>query len=284
MLKPIFPSLQFLKFLEAYIDENEYVVWRTISTNLSKLRTLISHTDYEPLFNKFCQKLFKAIHETLTWKSRPSDTNSDTLLRPLIISQLIESGCKATISEAKTLFDNGPLKIPVDLRQVVYKGVLYKAKTDSLTKIINFYRETTSQEEQERIYYSLGVLDDPEVIGEAIAFAMSSDVRSTDSAHAIGSIAASRNGRDITWQYVKDNVKTFQEKFGEGTYIVPRLVESLTQNFASLEKTKEIETFFKENKFSGIDRTVQQSIETIRLNELWLSRDSSEIKEFLQAF
>lgn len=206
------------------------------------------------------------------------------MLRPLIISQLIESGCQSAITEAKTRFEDSPNKIPADLRQSVYKGVLFKADKDSLKKIIDLYRNTTSQEEQDRIHNSFGVLDDAKIIGQALEFAISSDVRTRDSAFVMGSLASGGQGRDITWQYFKDNVKTFQERFGEGTYIVPRLVESLTKNFASLEKTEDIEAFFNKNKFSGVDRTIQQSVETIRLNQAWLSRDSNEIKEFLKDF
>uniref|UniRef100_A0A336M9D9 Aminopeptidase n=1 Tax=Culicoides sonorensis TaxID=179676 RepID=A0A336M9D9_CULSO len=275
-------TVDYLKFLMQYTNETEYVVWRTISSNISKLRTLLSHTDYKPLFDKFCQKLFAGILSTLKWEASPSDNHSDTLLRPLIITQLIEAGCQETISEAKSRFDNQSVPIPADLRQAVYKGVLFNADSMSLQKIIELYRKTSSQEEKERIYFSLGVLDDSSVIHEALDFVMSSDVRSAESARAVGAIAGSGNGREITWNYFKKNIKIFQERFGEGTYIMPRMIQNLTENFASSDKMNEIEEFFKVHKFSGIDRTIQQSLETIKLNEAWLGRDSKEIKAYLE--
>lgn len=58
-------------------------------------------------------------------------------------------------------------------------------------------------------------------------------------------------------------------------------MQSLTGNFASQEKVDEISSFFSENSFPGTERTVQQSLETIQLNEAWLTRDSEEIKHFL---
>lgn len=249
-----------------------------------KLRTLLSHTDFLPSFNKFCQKLLKTIHASLGWYVLPEDTNNVTLLRPIIIGCLILFENQTTIAEAKEFCVDTFDEIPADMRKCVYQGALSNADTEVLKKFLNIYRETTSQEEQRRIYSSFVVLENPKVIQEALDFAMSSDVRSADSAGVVGSIAFSGKGRDIAWKYFKDNVTTFQERFGEGTYIVPRLVESLTQNFASLDKIEEVEAFFKTNEFSGVERTVQQSIEKIRLNQAWLARDSKELEEFLKNY
>lgn len=62
-----------------------------------------------------------------------------------------------------------------------------------------------------------------------------------------------------------------------------RLIKYLTENFATEEKATEIEQFFKENEFPGTERTVLQSVETIRLNAAWLQRDLSNITEYLNA-
>lgn len=58
----------------------------------------------------------------------------------------------------------------------------------------------------------------------------------------------------------------------------------LTENFASEEKAQEVENFFKQNEFSGTERTVSQSVETIRLNAAWLRRDLPNIIEYLSSF
>jgi len=63
--------------------------------------------------------------------------------------------------------------------------------------------------------------------------------------------------------------------------LISRLVKYVTENFASEEKAQEVESFFAQNPFPGTERTVQQSIETIRLHKEWLSRDASEIQSYL---
>lgn len=62
-----------------------------------------------------------------------------------------------------------------------------------------------------------------------------------------------------------------------------RLVKYLTENFASEERAQEVEKFFKEHEFPGTERTVSQSVETIRLNAAWLQRDLPAVTEYLKA-
>lgn len=57
----------------------------------------------------------------------------------------------------------------------------------------------------------------------------------------------------------------------------------MTENFATKEKLQEIEAFFSENPIPSTERTVQQSLESIKLNYSLIDRDSNIIKKFLTA-
>jgi len=43
----------------------------------------------------------------------------------------------------------------------------------------------------------------------------------------------------------------------------------------------EVADFFAKNQFPGTERTIQQSLETIRLHSDWLARDVNGIHEFV---
>ena len=55
----------------------------------------------------------------------------------------------------------------------------------------------------------------------------------------------------------------------------------MTEDFATEEQAQEVASFFAANAYAGTERTVQQSIETIRLNSNWLSRDVNDLKVFI---
>lgn len=67
----------------------------------------------------------------------------------------------------------------------------------------------------------------------------------------------------------------------QGGFLLARLIKYLTENFATEAKALEIETFFKEHELPGTERTVSQSVESIRLNAAWLSRDLETITSYL---
>lgn len=89
-------------------------------------------------------------------------------------------------------------------------------------------------------------------------------------------------GRDLAWQFFKDNWAELMNRY-QGGFLLARLVKFITENFASEEMAQEIESFFKDHKSPGTERTIMQSLESIRRNVAWLKRDTEAIKEFLKS-
>lgn len=56
------------------------------------------------------------------------------------------------------------------------------------------------------------------------------------------------------------------------------------ENFASDEMAREIEEFFANKDTSAAERSIQQSVESIRLNAAWLNRDRITIQQFLDKY
>jgi puromycin-sensitive aminopeptidase len=128
----------------------------------------------------------------------------------------------------------------------------------------------------------LGSIADPTLLHKVIQFAMN-EVRAQDAVFVISSVAINPIGRDLAWIFFKENSKVLLDRYSGG-FLLTRLVKHLTENFASEEKAVEIENFFKQNEFQGAERTVQQSIETVRLNAAWLNRDIVDIREYFKNY
>ena len=120
------------------------------------------------------------------------------------------------------------------------------------------------------------------MIQKVLDFAISSDVRSQDCFIPISSVADQKNGREAAWQFFKDHLSLFRDRY-ENSHLGTRLVKAVTQVFASDEKALEVESFFVKNPFKGSERSISQSIESIKVNAAWLSRDSADIKSFISA-
>lgn len=91
-----------------------------------------------------------------------------------------------------------------------------------------------------------------------------------------------REGRELAWKFFIDNLSLFNDRY-KG-YLLTRLVKFVTENFASEDSAKEVEDFFKASDITGTERTVQQAVETIRLNAAWLQRDTDAIRNYLDSY
>ena len=88
-------------------------------------------------------------------------------------------------------------------------------------------------------------------------------------------------GREIAWSYFKKNHHVFRKKYETGALIC-MLVKYLTENFALEDQYQDVSAFFAANPVPSTERTVQQSLESIRANVDWLSDDSQVIKNYLK--
>lgn len=164
-----------------------------------------------------------------------------------------------------------------------YRAVLQSATKDVYEEMLNLYRGTDLHEEKDRISRALGSINNVELLQKVIQFAMSDEVRAQDAVFVIASVSINPLGRDLSWTFFKENWKILLNQY-QGGFLLARLVKHLTENFASEEKALEIENFFKIHEFPGTERTVQQSIETIKLNSAWLQRDLAAITEYLKNY
>jgi len=277
-------TVDYLRVLSGFSSETNYTVWNDVISNLSKLSVLLQYTPSDKLFKAFCIKLLTAVYENVGWEKQEGEGHLTALLRSLVIGMLGRNGHEHTVGECRKRFQDhcdGASEIPADLRSAVYGSVIANGGIEDLVAMIELFRKTDHQEEKVRLMRNMGGSEDKIVIERALQFAMSDDVRSQDTVFAIAGCTHSVQGRWMTWQFVKENWDELHKRF-EGGFLLSRLIKSTTADFASEDMAKDVENFFKEHKAAAAERTIQQSLEAIRLNKEWLSRDEDSIKEWLE--
>lgn len=76
----------------------------------------------------------------------------------------------------------------------------------------------------------------------------------------------------------------FVPKQGVNLNVFGCTIMSIIENFASNEKANEVESFFNTKDTTGVERKIKQSLETVRNNAAWLTRDNEMIQEYLKKF
>nr|XP_016933786.1 puromycin-sensitive aminopeptidase isoform X2 [Drosophila suzukii] len=277
-------TAEVLALVDSYRNETNYTVWTAITNSLTNLHILISHTDLMEDFHRFGRNLYEPVAHRLGWEPRDGENHLDTLLRSLVLTRLVSFRSEDAIEEAQLRFRghvNGTNPLPADLRTTCYKAVLQDGDEKIFEEMLDLYRATDLHEEQDRISRALGCCGDVKLLRRVIDFAMSGEVRAQDSVFVIVAVAINPKGRDMAWDFFKENNKQLLERY-QGGFLLSRLIKYLIENFASEERAKEVEEFFQVNQIPGCERTVSQAVETIRLNAAWLQRDREQLALFLR--
>ncbi|XP_053994553.1 puromycin-sensitive aminopeptidase isoform X1 [Hylaeus volcanicus] len=277
------PTVELLQLMQAFQKEDNFTVWSSIDNILRKIGILISHLDFQDSFEAWGCNLLIDITMKLGWIPNKLESHCDNLLRSLVLGRMGALNDTYTIEQAKTRFDLYVTKkqhLNADLRSPVYRTVLSNGDADTYQTMLELYSKADLHEEKDRILRALGAIKDETLLAEVLEFAMSDEVRAQDAVYAIMSVSMTYKGRIMAWDFFKRNWETLRDRYGGG-FLMSRLVKVITENFVTEEQAKDVEEFFKDHPTPGTERTVQQSVESIRLNVAWLARDIESIKEYL---
>jgi puromycin-sensitive aminopeptidase len=276
-------TMAVLDLMLNYANEDNYTVWSALCTCLGRLSTLLSHTPSHAAFKKWGCTLMSEVTKRIGWDPAVDENHLNTLLRSLVLDRMGIYGDAGVISEATHRFlshASGTTNISADLRGAVYRTVLSVGDEKTYDTMLRLYREADLHEEKDRISRALGSLRDPALLRRVLDFSMSEEVRSQDTVFVIISVAMNPSGREIAWQFFREKYQELITRYNGG-FLISRLVKYVTENYASEEKALEVQDFFAEHAVPGAERTIQQSIENIRLNANWLARDGSAIMKWI---
>ena len=277
------PVSQFLAIAEAYRDETDASVWRQLAGNLSDLDGLLSEEECYPALKKLCKNLFGPLAERLGWEAKPNEGHLDTLLRNVALSQAGYYGDAKVLSEAQYRFEQylqKPSSLAPDLRGVVYSLAAQQGDIERYEQLWDLHKKAELQEEKIRLLVSLSRIPERELISDVLKRSLTDDVRSQDTVTVVGAVSNNPNGKDLAWNFLKENWGEFNERYGHGGFMLMRLV-GLPSGFTTQEKLEEVRQFYGANPVPAAERSVRQVIESIELNVAWLAKNKEDVSNWL---
>jgi puromycin-sensitive aminopeptidase len=280
------PATSFLSLAEAYADETDSTVWRDLLANLAGFETLVLDQPFHQDFTVFARKLLQNVARRLGWSPKPGEGHLDAILRSAVLGQLGSYGDTEVVAEARRRFDaylRDPAALHPDLRAVVFGLVAQEGDRVTYDRLWDLERKVTLHEEKLRF---LGALTRPrnrDLLQETLRLSLSPEVRSQDTVGVLTGVAGNRAfGRDMAWDFIKANWEELDHRYGKGGFVLMRLV-SITGSFTTLERAREVEQFFTAHPVPSAARTVQQSLERVRINAKWLEKNRDELAKWFAA-
>ena len=279
------PATVFLSLAQSYINEEDASVWGDLSINLRGLETLLFDEAFFAQFQAFARRIFDQVVRRVAWDAQPGEGHLDALRRSTVLAQSGAYGNPDVLREAQNRFAHyleRPAALHPDLRGVVFGLAAQQGDRTTYDQLWELYRQATLQEEKNRFLGALSRFQQRDLLQETLDRGLSSDVRSQDTVSVVGAVAGNRHGRDLAWDFVKTNWDEFDRRYGRGGFAIMNLV-SITGGFTKIERAQEVEEFFQSHPAPSAARTIQQSLERIRLSVKWLEQNRQGLQDWFAA-
>ena len=279
----IIPATDFLTIAEAYRNEDNAPVCADLSSNLGGLDNMLSDEPFYGNYQAFSRSIFQQVAEKVGWDAKPDETNMDALLRSTVLNHVGGNDDENALREAAARFAayaDDPSAVSPDIRGIVFRLAAKRGGRAEYDAMWQLRADTPLQEEKVRFLYGLTSFEDKALLEETLDRSLGDEVRVHDTVSVITLVAGNTQGRDLAWQFLKDNWPELDRRYGEGGFAIMRLV-GIASAFTSLEMHDDVDRFFTDNPAPGAARTISQSLERIRLNAAWLERNRDELAGWL---
>ncbi|MCO5582726.1 hypothetical protein L7F22_036625 [Adiantum nelumboides] len=276
------PLSTLLSLMDAFREETDYTVLGSLINRAYKILLVISDAIPEVTsdFKRFSGNLLQFAAEKLGWEVKERESHLDAMLRGEVLAALIAFDYEEVVKEALRRFDaylqdRGTSLLPPDIRSAAFKAVMRKATSADrrgYDALLQVYREATVSQEKTRVLRNLASSSDPVLVKEALDFSISSEVRNQDAVFVLSGI--SPEGRETAWVWLKEHWSFIWKNWGG--FLITRFITATTSEFSSSEKAKDIESFFSVHGNPAIERSVNQSIERVRITAQWVDHVRAE--------
>ena len=278
----LLPVSQFLTLASAYENEDDASVWSDLASNLHDINSMLADEPTFEAFQRFARELFAPAARRSGWEPRAGEGHLDALLRTTVISQAGSYGDGDVLSQAMDrfhMFLEDRDKVRPDLRGVVFSLAGQAGGETTYRQLWDLKNKAPIQEEEMRLLLGLSRFSQPELLSETLERTLTTDVRSQDTISVVTAVAANTKGRELAWQFLKDNWEEFDRRYGGGGFGLMRLV-SICGHFNDESRIEEVEEFFRGHPAPAGERTIRQALERVRLNSRWLDRNRSALSNW----
>ena len=278
----------FLDLLAACAGEDNYNVWLELDSGVGTLSNCLARrSDTHAAFLAFVCKTYGPALARLGWEAKPGESYQDSRLRALLILRLGQANDAPTLEKAKAAFDaynSGGAPLNPDLRSTIFQLVGYGQGKSGFDLLRKHYETSELSEEKRQCLMGMATGKETGVHEAAFKFGLES-VRPADLYMIFAGAVSTQAGQEATWAFFKEHYDQLLQLFGgANSNIFIAIVKMASCRHADETKAAEIDAYFKDKPADSagpLARPVAQSLEAVRLNAAFLSRDADAVNAWL---
>ncbi|KAM3868241.1 leucyl-cystinyl aminopeptidase [Diretmus argenteus] len=227
---------------------------------------------------------FSALMNSQTWGAEESVSKQE------LRSALLEEACSLKepncTQRAKNLYkqyteSNGTMRIPSDLQRVVFN--VAAESDEGWSALLEMYERATYDAEKRRILQALATTQNTNTIVWLLKAGLEGHfIQTQELPLVISTVSDGFAGHLFVWNFVQENWDRLIEKFPVGSFAIQSIIKSTTSQFSTQTHIDQVQGFFTSLKERGSQmRSVQEALETIRMNKRWMDRNLPTLQECL---
>jgi len=277
----VVPTVDTLKLLVAYADEDNCVVWDIIANIVGSIRAVMDNDELREALKPYVRQLTAKQLARLGWKIKPSESHLDSLLRPTILGLAAGADEPSVIKHINQQFSaaKNSSDIEPDFRGIIYSTVARNGGAAEYNKLLAWHNASSSSEDRVTIAAALTNFEQPELYQKALAMVTTPDVRLQDAMYWIAYSFGNRHAKRATWDWMVGHWQWLQDNLGSDLSFY-RFPNYSARAFSDLKFLDEYTAFFESIIKPAMERPYKQGVETIQWQAAWKQRDAASILAF----
>jgi aminopeptidase N len=284
-------SVEALVLVDKLHIESDYIIWDTIITALSSLKSAMNDENFNKLLNPYVIEISASELKRLGWDEKPTETHFNQLMRPNILAINAGAKNKTVVKKCQELFDrieiggrytNETNPVLPSQRSIVYSAAMRHSEDEKVyEKLLIMHEQTSSSEERLNITAGITSSRDSKIIKKVLDYIINGDVRLQDVSYWIAYSLANKHSKKQTWEWLKAHWDWLTKNLGEDLsfYRMPLYV---ARTFKSKAELKQYKAFFEPIMSPAMLRSYNQGLEIIDYQIKWRERDYNKVVDYLK--
>ena len=252
-----------------------------MGSQLVAIEALSRAEPYLERYQEFARGLTQTVVGNIGWEQPENEPHLRTLLRAVVLSAAGGFGDEGVLSEAAERFgrfleDESSLRPDLRAARVQPDGGTGRTRR-RLRRCGGLSGSSICRRRRFGCRGRSRSIRQPELMQRALEMSVDQEqIRVQDAPRILMGVGGNLRGLALTWEFMKSNWPEIERRYAGGGFAIMRLV-SITGGFTTAEAAQEVRSFFEEHPTPSATRVIQQSLERIELNRLWLERNQGGV-------
>ncbi|RVX66064.1 hypothetical protein B0A52_09998 [Exophiala mesophila] len=277
-----------LSLLQSFNTETQFVVWNEILTRINSVRNtwIFEDESIKDALKAFQLSLTSAKAHELGWEFGENEDHIQSQFKSLMFGSAGLAGDKKIEAAAKAMFEKflqgDYAAIHPNLRASVFAMAIRDGGEKEWEALLARYHSAPTSDEKNTCLRSLGRAKSPELIKKTLDLALSGEVKMQDIYMPIGGLGSTSDGINRRYEWLQKNWDVLVEKLPPSMSMLSSVVSICVAGFTNEKQLADVEAFFADKDKKGYDRSLQQSLDSIRAKANWLTRDAEDVQGWLK--